>query len=40
MIMAKRNMTIEKEWHHDPNIKNKQGYTVALILAKNGIIPT
>ena len=28
-----------KEWEHDPQIRTKSGWTVALNLADNGIIP-
>ena len=39
MILASINKEIPEEWYHDPNIKNKYGYTVALYQARNGIIP-
>ena len=31
MILAMLDKEIPKEWYHDPNIKNKYGYTVALL---------
>ena len=29
-----------EEWRHDPLKANKKGVTVAIGLAKNGVIPT
>ena len=31
MILAYNNIDIPKQWHHDPNIRNEYGYTVAMI---------
>ena len=39
MILAINNIEISAYWHHDPNIKNKYGYTVAMYYARNGVIP-
>lgn len=30
MILALNNMEIPKQWKHNPEIKNKYGFTVAL----------
>ena len=27
------------KWNHDPKITNKNGDTVAMLLAKNGVLP-
>ena len=39
MILAINNIEIPNEWYHDPNIKNKYGYTVAMYQASYGKIP-
>ena len=31
MILAINNIEIPEYWYHNPNIRNKYGYTVALI---------
>lgn len=33
MILAKKKIIPPKEWHHDPLLINRRGFTVALILA-------
>ena len=30
----------DKKYYHNPNITNDNGWTVAMILASNGIIPS
>ena len=41
MILSEHRHNIPpKEWRHNPNITNNIGNTVAIILAKNMIIPT
>ena len=38
MLMAENKITnIPPEWHHNPTLRNKNGYTVAMIMAENGI---
>ena len=39
MIYARYGIISPKEWEHDPNLTNKNSYTVAMILAFKGIIP-
>ena len=39
MILACNNINIPKEWHHNPEFKNKYDYTVALYMARNGKVP-
>ena len=36
MMLAFNGIIPPKEWCHDPNIKDKYGYTVAMHLARNG----
>lgn len=40
MILACNGLHIPEEWEHDPNIRNKYGYTVALYYARGGKIPS
>ena len=39
MILAINNINIPKEWEHISELKNKYGYTVALLYASKGLIP-
>ena len=39
MKLAIRKMQIGKYWEHDSNITNNEGRTVAMLMAKNGIVP-
>lgn len=39
MIYASKGIMPPKEWEHDPNLKDKNNNTVALLLAKTSIIP-
>lgn len=39
MILAMLNKEIPDEWYHDPILQNINGDTVAILMAKNGIIP-
>ena len=39
MKLAIRKMQIVKYWEHDSNITNNEGRTVAMLMAKNGIVP-
>lgn len=39
MLLAFEGKDIPKEYYHDPEIRNNNGWTVALILASNGITP-
>ena len=39
MIYAKYNIIPPKEWQHNPLIHDKNGNTIAVLLAKNGTIP-
>lgn len=39
MILASKNLSIPYQWYHDPKLKNKYGYTVALYYARNGKVP-
>ena len=39
MILAIDNIEIPEQWEHKPNIKNKYGYTAALLYASKGLIP-
>ena len=39
MILALNGVDIPQEWYHDPELKNIYGQTVAMIYAKNGIVP-
>lgn len=39
MYSAIKGQIPDKAWEHDPLLKNEDGETVALILAKKGIIP-
>ena len=39
MYLAINGIIPPKEWEHDPAIKGRNGLTVAMVLAQNGIIP-
>ena len=39
MILAKYGIIVDEYWQHDPELRDYDGNTVAIILAKNGIIP-
>ena len=39
MILAANHSEIPKEWEHDPNIRNKYGYTVGMYQARAGSQP-
>ena len=39
MILAANGLKVPEYLYHDPNIKNKYGYTVALYMARTGTIP-
>ena len=39
MFFAYKGIIPPKEWYHDPNLRNINGYTVAMTLASKGIIP-
>lgn len=39
MRYANRGIIPPNEWNHDPELKNKDEWTVALLLAKNHICP-
>ena len=39
MILAANGLKVPEYLYHDPDIKNKYGYTVALYMARNGTIP-
>ncbi len=40
MLLAYKSIIAPKEWHHDPNLTNKYGWTVAHYLADKGVIPS
>ena len=33
MILALNKINVPKEWYHDPNMRNKYGWTVAMYFA-------
>ena len=39
MILAMNNISIPKEWEHDPNIRNNEGWTVAMCQASRERAP-
>ena len=39
MRLAEKGIIPPKIIHQNPELKNKYSYTVAMLLAKNGIIP-
>ena len=39
MILAMLKKDIPKEWEHKPEIQDNEGFTVAMIQARNGKIP-
>ena len=39
MILTYNDIIVPKEWYHKPEIKNKYGNTIAMIYAKNKIVP-
>jgi len=39
MILAYNGKVPPKEWYHDPSITNKNGCTVAMVLASKREIP-
>lgn len=39
MILAKQGKPIPKNLFHDPELKNNNGETVAIIYARNGLVP-
>ena len=39
MKLAIRKMQIGKYWEHDSSITNNEGRTVAMLMAKNGVVP-
>ena len=39
MILAKHGIIPPKEWYHDPELRNKANWTVAMFLIKKNIIP-
>ena len=39
MILAANGLKVPEYLYHDPNIKNKYGYTVALYMARTGVVP-
>ncbi len=39
MMLAKKGIIAPDYFYHDPNLKNRYGNTVAMILADNKIMP-
>ena len=39
MILADKGIIPPSEWYHDPSLTNDKKETVAMLLARNGIIP-
>ena len=40
MKLVEDDINIPKYWEHNPELKDYDGNTVAIILAKHGIIPS
>lgn len=40
MELAYNGINPPEQWEHDPEIQNEWGYTTAMELANNGIIPS
>ena len=38
-MYAKNGLIAPKYWNHDSNLKNNDGYTVAMLLANKGVVP-
>ena len=39
MLLAEKGISPPKQWYHNPEIQNKNGWTVAMSLAYNNIVP-
>ena len=39
MILAMLNKEIPIEWYHDPTLQDNNGNTVAMYMAKAGVVP-
>ena len=39
MMLASKGIISSKEWEHKADLQNSKGWTVAMMLANNGVIP-